>query len=88
MLHKDLIDSGLAQIFDISPITANEELAKYIGEIVEFKQPTCEVEYYKFEITSTQLNYRGEEILRGRCIDYNDTFGRPIRPEEVTIIVS
>ena len=37
-LHKDITDSGLANKFEMSCVTTNEKLSKFLGQKVRFKK--------------------------------------------------
>ena len=95
-LHEDLTETGLSTAFKISGETENENLRAWLGKTVRYKRSLTLAEaeklgsivvHGKWVIKATQLDYRGKEILRGFLVgdegEAPDTFGRPIRPEEI-----
>jgi|21_taG_2_1085346.scaffolds.fasta_scaffold193276_2 hypothetical protein len=95
-LHKDITDSGLANKFEMSCVTTNEKLSKFLGQKVRFKKSLltkdfvqsngtlCKTEIYK--VLMVQKDWKGEDCLRGFCTSYNDNFGRVLSPNEIEII--
>ena len=95
-LHQDIVDSGLATKFEMSFVTTNEELSKFLGQKVRFKRSLltkdfvktkgilCKTEIYK--VGMVQKNWRGEDRLRGFHTSYDDTFGRVLNPNEIELI--
>ena len=41
-IHKDLQESGLADIYNMSTITDNLELGKFLGKKVRYKKELCQ----------------------------------------------
>lgn len=96
-MHKQIAESGLGQMFDISPVTGNNKLAKFLNKEVKYKakfinDPTFVRSHGQiiiastFTIKETQFNYANEEMLRGYATLFNDTFGRVINPDHIEII--
>ena len=92
-MHESIKKYGLGDVFKIRAITSNTELGKFLGKKVRYKRELLTDEFLKqhgtvclevFTIRETQLNYLGDEILRGYTD--GDTFGRCINPEFVEII--
>lgn len=94
MTHEHLNESGSTRMYDITPITSNDELRAFIGKRVMYKPELLTPEFVRsrgtiiiytvFEIRETQFVYDGSEQLRG--YGENDSFGRPINPQHVYII--
>jgi hypothetical protein len=96
-MNTELKESGLASMFNISPITENLELAKFLGKKVQYKAELKGSEDFIiangtlsltaiFQINETQTNYRGIECLRGYDITRNDKFGRCIHPHQIELV--
>lgn len=96
-MHKQIAESGLGLKFDISPITSNETLAKFLNKEVKYKAKFINDPAFirahgqmiiasTFIVKETQFDYKNEEILRGYATFYNDTFGRCINPEHIEIV--
>ncbi len=98
-MNNILKDSGLAETFEIRPMTLNKDLAQYLGKIVRYKEyspknGTITLEY-DFLIKETQKDHSGKEVLRGYAVcrdtkeeikSHSAQFGRVINPNEVKII--
>tara|TARA_R100000388_G_C7132024_1_gene105908 strand:+ start:190 stop:492 length:303 start_codon:yes stop_codon:yes gene_type:complete len=96
-LHKDLTESGLASKFQMSTITDNLELGKFLGKKVRYKKELLEnpsflrsvgeyalTEVYK--IKQVQKDWQGKDVLRGYAtVNYKDTFGRCLDVEEIEV---
>lgn len=96
MIHHEIMNSGLANVFDMSDQTDNAELKVFLGKVVRYVSPDVAKEGtqardFDFIIRETQLNYEGKEILRGYAInrqtgEQTDTWGRPINPKDVVMV--
>jgi hypothetical protein len=99
MTHNQLVESGLAEMYEISPETNDSLLSVYIGRVVRYKKYHPKhgtiVKTSDFIIKETQRDYTGREILRGYEVDRNTgkevnsqsaKFGRPIKPEDVIVV--
>ncbi len=94
IMHPSIEASALASLYQIKPVTDNEELAKYLGQKVRYKKNLLTRKFIKrhgticigtvFEIREVQHNYKREECLRGYAP--GDNFGRVIYPSEVEIV--
>jgi len=96
-LHKEIVGSGLADLFQMKDSTTNPKLSKFLGKKVRYKKELladdkfvrsngslCKTEIY--EVAHVQKDYRGKDVLRGYHTSYEDTFGRCLDPEEVEVI--
>ena len=92
-MHPLLIASGLGNKFKISTETTNSYLASFLGKRVVYKSDLLTSDFIKqhgticveniFEIREVQVDFKGEESLRGYA-PYDD-FGRVIYPPEIEI---
>ena len=96
MLHPELVESGLAKVWQMSPLTTDMRLAKFLGKKVRFKRELLTPEFVRqngtqardctFMVREVQKIYSGEMALRGYAIETNDTFGRPLEVDHVEIV--
>ena len=96
-IHKDLTASGLADKFQISAITDNLELGKFLGKKVRYKKELLKnpsflrsVGEYAltevYEVKQVQKDWQGKDVLRGYAtVNYKDTFGRCLNVEEIEV---
>jgi len=96
-LHPELVGSGLATMFKMQAVTTNEKLAPFLGQNVRYKRDLVadpkfvhskgtQVISEIFFVTHVQKNWKGDDILRGYATSRNDTFGKPIDPDEIEIV--
>jgi hypothetical protein len=98
-LHKDLTESEVSDVFQMSDSTDNEDLRPWLHKTVRYKRSLLTPEFIKahgticldseWVIEMTQLDWSGNEILRGFLVGSdapNDTFGRPILPEHIELV--
>jgi len=94
-IHKDILESGLADQLKISAITDNLELGKFLGKKVRYKKELLNnpsflrsVGEYAlteiYEIKQVQKDWQDNDVLRGYAtVNYKDTFGRCLNVEEI-----
>lgn len=97
-IHNDLKQSGLADLYKISNLTDNFELAKFLGKKVRYKKDLLENESFLksvgtnalteiYEVKQVQKNWKDEDVLRGYAtVNFNDTFGRCLEVEEIELV--
>ena len=97
-VHKDLIESGLADLLKISNLTDNLDLAKFIGKKVRYKRKLLENSAFLksvgtnalteiYEVKQVQKDYKGDDVLRGYAtVNFNDTFGRCLNVEDIELV--
>jgi len=94
-IHKDILESGLADKFKISAITDNLELSRFLGKKVRYKKELLNnpsflrsVGEYAlteiYEVKQVQKDWQNNDVLRGYgTVNYTDTFGRCLNAEEI-----
>jgi hypothetical protein len=94
-IHNNLKDSGLADLYKISNLTDNLELANFLGKKVRYKKELLEDKSFLgrvgtnalteiYEVRQVQKNWKGDDVLRGYgTVNFNDTFGRCLKVEEI-----
>ena len=97
-IHNDLKNSGIADLYKISYLTDNLELAKFIGKKVRYKRKLLKDDSFLksvgtnalteiYEVKQVQKNYKDQDVLRGYAtLNYNDTFGRCLSVEEIELV--
>jgi len=95
-MHNEIKESGLAAMYEISPITDNLELAFWLGKKAQYRRELLNEEFLRrngtisltaiFEIRETQKNYKGDSCLRGYDVTRGDTFGRVIHADQIELI--
>ncbi len=97
-IHKDLQESGLADIYNMSTITDNLELGKFLGKKVRYKKELLNNDSFLrsvgeyalteiYEIKQVQKNYKNDDVLRGYAtVNYKDTFGRCLNINEIELV--
>lgn len=92
-MHKDIEKHGLGDVFKIRPITSDMKLGKFLGKTVRYKKKLLTDDFLRmhgtvclelFEIREVQVDYLGNNMLRG--YHAGCTFGRCINPEFVEIV--
>lgn len=93
-MHKEIKESGLAEMYEIRPMTTDNELAKFLGKTVKYKEELLTADFVRangslcreevFEIREVQKNHAGKSVLRGYF--KGDTFGRCIDPEHIEVV--
>lgn len=88
------MNSLLKKRFQVKTITGNVKLIPFLGRKVRYKKELLTEEFLKrngtvcentvFVIKEVQIDYKGNEILRGYYL--GDEFGRCIRPDDVELI--
>lgn len=95
-LHSDLVNSGLAGMYQMRPITNDPNLAKFLGKKVKYKKELLAdpdfvnshgtVIQETFLVSYVQKDYYGNDVLRGFITSWNDTFGSCLNPSEIEIV--
>jgi hypothetical protein len=97
-IHNDLKQSGLANLYKISNLTENLELAKFLGKKVRYKKHLLKDKSFLksvgeyalteiYEVKQVQKDWKDEDVLRGYAtVNFNDTFGRCLGVEEIELV--
>ena len=95
-LNKEIINSGLSDVFKIRTLTSNLKLAKFLGKNVRYKKELLTNEFVQangtitkseiFHIGMVQKDYQGNDCLRGFATSYDDNFGRCIDASDVELL--
>jgi hypothetical protein len=70
----------------------DEDMERDIGRTVRYKPPVDVASHgtvardYTFRIVGVQKVFNGTKAYRGLCNDGHDTFGRPLRPEDIEFL--
>ena len=94
IMHKELSESGLGEIFKIRAMTSDLELGKFLGKKVRIKRELLSQDYIRlngtivinaiFLVKETQIDYRGTPCLRG--YESDTSFGSVLYPNELEIM--
>ena len=95
-LNKEIINSGLSDVFKMRTLTSNLKLAKFLGKNVRYKKELLTNEFVQangtitkseiFHIGMVQKDYQGNDCLRGFATSYDDDFGRCINPDYIELV--
>jgi hypothetical protein len=95
-VHKELSESNLgAALGMVDTVADGDPRGEFIGKVVRYKafEPRngTVTRDFDFKIGGVQNTYNGTEVLRGNAVsretgEVTDTFGRPIRMEDVEIV--
>lgn len=88
MINKELVESGLSDMYAISPLVDSEDpRAIWLGKTVKYQSGLNWNKYgtlardEKFEVREVQIDFEGAPSLRIYCLSYEDTFGRVVSSE-------
>ena len=92
--NHEIRESGLGAVYKISPVTSNLKLSGYLGKAVRYTEsalsrPNTFGTVHRdctFLIKETQINFNGDDCLRGYAVEIDDTFGHCISPSDVEIV--